>query len=324
MTRKNRSALFGGAVSCLIIAGSVFMFFQKQALVDWFALRNYSAPTQVENLALQTTMDAYGKKIFYVNRPQVQDKAQFYASCNENEKTVVLGCYKSNEGIFLLQVTDARLKGVEEVTAAHEMLHAGYERLSGAEKADVRRMVLAAYDQLVDPGIREKIDLYKAANADIPNELHSILGTEVEDLPAGLEQYYRKYFTNRKRVVTFANTYKAEFQKRKDTLNDYNAKLDNLQREIESNNSVLDGQIGVLESEQKRLSSLRASGDIATYNASVNPYNQKVSAYNALVSKTRAMIDTYKALLEQRNQVAEEAQELTRALDSRIFTREQL
>ena len=47
----------------------------------------------------------------------------------------MLGCYHSNQdGIFLYNVQDARLAGVQQVTAAHEMLHAAYDRLSTKDK----------------------------------------------------------------------------------------------------------------------------------------------------------------------------------------------
>ena len=38
-------------------------------------------------------------------------------------KTAVLGCYANRE-ISIFNVTDQRLDGIREVTAAHEMLHA--------------------------------------------------------------------------------------------------------------------------------------------------------------------------------------------------------
>ncbi len=37
--------------------------------------------------------------------------------------------------------------------------------------------------------------------------MHSVLGTEVANLPPALENYYKQYFTNRQAIVNYANQY---------------------------------------------------------------------------------------------------------------------
>src|SRR4051794_12915719 len=83
-----------------------------QSIFDWWQLRDYQAPTTVAQLSAQDTMTDYGRKVFYVNHPTVENKATFSHACPNNggEQTIVLGCYHSNQaGIFLLAVNDPRL-----------------------------------------------------------------------------------------------------------------------------------------------------------------------------------------------------------------------
>jgi hypothetical protein len=100
--------------------------YNRQNIIDWWRLWNYQAPAAIAQLATQDTMTAYARRIFYVNNAALDSKTVFSKQCPNNggEQTIVLGCYHSNQaGIFLLGVTDPRLNGVEQVTAAHEMLH---------------------------------------------------------------------------------------------------------------------------------------------------------------------------------------------------------
>ncbi len=289
-------------------------------MYDWWALRNYQPPTAVVALADETTMNTDSRRVFYVNRPQIQDKAAFYASCNENEQTIVLGCYIERKGIFLLHVSDERLNGVEQVTAAHEMLHAAYDRLANSEKAKINTLLNQEYSKLNDPSITEKINEYKKNGADVINELHSILGTEVADLSPELELYYRQYFTDRAKIAAYAKQYENVFISRKKQLEDYNSQLDSIEKQVVANNASLATQAQDLDAEKARLTELRNNGDIDSYNAGVAPYNSKLRVYNNLVDQTKQLVAEYKSILDRRNQLAVEAQELTKALDSRIST----
>ena len=322
MSQRWRSFITSTIVALLLLIPGGYAIIHQQQLSDWWHLRNYVAPTAVASLATDTTMNDQTRRIFYVNHPVIQDKVSFYSSCSEDEQTVVLGCYINNRGIFVLGVDDQRLNGVEQVTAAHELLHAAYDRLNDADKRHIDQLVQDTYAKLNDADITQKIVLYKLNNADIPNELHSILGTEVAKLPPELETYYQRYFTDRSKIVGYANTYKGVFTQRKQQFDAYNQQLKDLEAQITANNTTLDAKSGALETEKARLDSLKASGNIDEYNAGVNPFNANVATYNKLVAQNKQLIATYKTTLAARNQVADEAQALSKALDSRISTRD--
>lgn len=318
MNPPKRSRLPSIIVSLLFIATAGFVIFNQQEILDWWALRDYQAPASISALAGDTTMNANGRKIFYVNQPQLQDKPAFYKSCEEGETTIVLGCYKPRQGIYILDVDDQRLDGIEQVTAAHEMLHAAYDRLDNTEKQAIAAKLNAFYATLDDEQLKNKIDLYKKSGADISNELHSILGTEVKTLSPELETYYQKYFSNRSIVTAYALKYQAVFSERKNRLAVLDARLSEIEKQVQINNAELDRQQAIINTEAKRLESLLKQDLIEEYNTGVAAYNKLLIPYRSLVSKTKLLIAEYRTVLDERNAVAVEAQELNKALDSRI------
>lgn len=292
------------------------VFWQRLNIIDWWKLRNYTPTVSASQLATNTTMTGLGRKVFYLQKPQIQSKEAFYVSCEEGETTVVLGCYKPINGIYLLKVDDTRLNGVEEVTAAHEMLHAAYDRLSFKERKRIGEIINQYYSGITDKDILDKIDLYKKSGADITNELHSILATEVKDLPTDLEQYYGQYFSDRSKIVSYAVGYKSEFTKRKDKVEELDKQLKGIEDKIISNNQTLDAQQQAINAESKRLDDLRNNGLVDEYNAGVIAYNKSLIPFRSLISTTKGLVTQYKSILIDRNKVAAEAQELNKALDS--------
>lgn len=318
MAPQKRSILPRLLISTLVVGLSVGVIFRQQEILDWWTLRNYDAPVEVQSIATDTTMNNFAKKLFYVHKPQLQNKQTFYISCEEGETTVVLGCYKARNGIYILDVNDERLNGIEQVTAAHELLHAAYDRLSVAKRADINAKLQAFYKNLNNPQIVEKIELYKKNGADISNELHSILGTEVTDLSPELEQYYRTYFTNRSKITAYADQYQEVFTSRKKKLLAYDAQLQEIDTQIKFNTQKVEALQTEIKKESNEINQLLQSGSIAEYNKRVPTYNNSLVPYRNLISQTNNLISQYKTILEERNNVAIEAQELSKALDSRI------
>lgn len=304
------------------MAGLLLAAVNRQTIMDWSALRNYKAPDVIANIADEDTMSPKARKIFYVNHPLIANKADFSKDCasvSGKEKTIVLGCYHSDQaGIYVLEVDDARLTGVEQVTAAHEMLHAAYDRLSSHDKSKVNTMLLNYYHHgLTDARIKSTIDAYKISEPDdIVNEMHSIFGTEITTLPGDLETYYRQYFSDRSKVAGFASRYQEEFTSRTNAVKEYDARLATIKSQIDTLNADLKSRYQAINDEQNRLSALKASGNISQYNAGVPGYNQLVDSYNGEVTSVQRLVDQYNNLVAKRNSIAIEQQELANALST--------
>lgn len=291
----------------------------RQNIADWWKLRSYQAPAAVAQLAAQDTMTAYARKIFYVNHTAILSKTEFSKRCPNNggEQTIVLGCYRGNQsGIFLLGVSDPRLNGVEQVTAAHEMLHGAYDRLSPAEKTRVDAMLLDYYNNdLHDQRLRDTIEAYKKTEPkDIVNEMHSIFGSEIVNLPSGLEQYYKRYFTNRAQVAAFAAQYQGEFTSRQTAVAQDDAQLADWKQQIDNLEADLQTKQATIEARQSSLNTLRASGNTDAYNAGVPGYNALVNDYNSEVEQVRVLISQYNDLVAARNAIAFQENELSKEL----------
>jgi chromosome segregation ATPase len=235
------------------------------------------------------------------------------------EKTIVLGCYIGNDsGIYVYQVDDERLHGVEQVTTAHEMLHAAYRRLSKNDRQKVDAMLTDYYEHnLTDQRIKDIIDAYKQSEPDdVVNEMHSIFGTELANLPSSLETYYKRYFTDRSKVTDYAARYQAEFTTRQAQITQYDAQLKSLKPQIEANQASLTQQKASLDSQSRKMESLKTNGQTAAYNNEVPGYNRAVDAYNTLRNTTKNLIDQYNTIVDTRNAIALEEHELTQELSA--------
>lgn len=296
-------------VLLVLLAGLAFAWLNKQAIYDWSRLRNYSPPDEIVQLAFDTTMSNHARNIFYVHHPQLNNREEFSHNCSGfGEETIVLGCYVSNTGIYLFDVQEERLAGVEQVTAAHEMLHAAYDRLTDAERAKVDAMTQKAFESVTDERIKRSIENYRKRDASVvPNELHSILATEVRNLPPELENYYKKYFTDRLAVVGFSEKYEAVLTARRNKAAALELQISARKRDIESLEQSLTAERDALRSDRQKVNSQE---EAAAYNRRVNAYNERVQTLNS-------SIDQYNALVEDYKEVALDTKELYQALDSR-------
>ena len=311
--------------SKLVLLGLIFWLFfvvivlvNRQNILDQIKLYGYTAPDSISALATDDTMSTFATKVFYVNHPSIDQKTIFSQNCSSRtEQTIVIGCYHGNQnGIYLLSVTDQRLHGVEEVTAAHEMLHAAYDRLDTKERQKIDLLLNDYYtNTLKDQRIRDEVDAYKTTEPnDITNEMHSIFGTEVGVLPPELEGYYQKYFNDRSKVVAYSSAYAGEFTSRRQQVSADDAQLLVLKNQIEVITNQLTAQEGELQVRRNQMQAERSSGDIQSYNAQVPVYNAAVAAYNAEILSAKRLITEYNTLVEKRNAIALEVSELARAI----------
>jgi chromosome segregation ATPase len=259
-----------------------------------------------------------GRRLFYVNQPVIVSEADFNESCKTQESSIVLGCYIQNQGIYIFNVTDERLTGVKEVTAAHEMLHGAYDRLSPKERKRIDQLTAEAYTGLKNERIRKNVENYRSQDpAVVPNELHSILPTEVRTLSPELEQYYKQYFSDRQKIVDYSERYESEFTNRQQRVAEIDKQLASLKQTIENERATLDAAYNNLIAEKRRLDSLLSSGDVSAYNQAVPGFNADIASYNDSVRTVDNDIAEYNSLVKQRNAIAVEVQNLAEAIDSR-------
>lgn len=316
-SRRTRSGIL---LLCVVVV-YVLIWTQRNTLLDWLALHNYAPPSGIAALATRDTMTDKAKEYLYINHPEINDRTAFNKNCpNNSEQSVVLGCFLGDrQGIYIFNVTASELKGVQEVTTAHEMLHQAYERLSTSERKRVDGMLDDFYqNKLADDSIKQQIELYKKSEPDaLHNEMHSLFGTEVSSLPGNLESYYSQYFTKRSIVAGYYASYQAAFNERKAQIDAYDQQLAEQKSVIDELEKSLKVELAQLDSLKVQLDSAKRDGEYEHYNALVRPYNDSVSQYNADLETLKAKLAAYNDIVAERNAIADQEQALQQNLSSK-------
>lgn len=229
----------------------------RQDIIDEIDFRRYQPTAEISNIAQRSGMSETGKRLFYLSDPQLKSANEFNGDCRREEKvSAILGCYDEEKGsIYIYNVKNAELDGIKEVTAAHEMLHAAWARLSENDKSRLTPLLEQAYQKNKNEKFAERMGYYdRAQPGSRVNELHSILGTEFADIGDELEQHYARYFSNRNAVVSLHKNYQQKF--------------DNIEQEAEAlRNDLMARKMAI-------------SSDINSYTSDLTSYNQLVSSFN--------------------------------------------
>jgi hypothetical protein len=316
---KSRLSYLLTMLAIVIVAAGLLT--NETRLLDWYHLRGYVPPSNVAKLADDTSMSPYARHMFYLNKPQILSSVtSFRRYCPENQDTIVLGCYHSGEnGIYVYNVPDPSLAGVQQVTAAHEVLHAAYARLSSHDRAVVDSELMDYFQHgLTDSNVKADIKIYQQTEpSSVTDEMHSLFGTEIANLPAPLQSYYGRYFTSRSKIVAYQQQYQDQFTKRQATIMADDKQLNDLKISIKIDQDGIDSQLAIINSDRARINSYAASNQNASYNAAIPAFNSEIDDYNAAVQKLKDQIDGYNQLVAARNLVAGQLTTLDNALDTR-------
>jgi hypothetical protein len=255
--RSSVRFLFRLVFTFLFLLAAVWVLFNRQTVYDWVLLRFYTPPASIVQLANDASMTDKARTDFYASQPEVRGKSTFSQGCNglNNETGNVLGCYTGTK-IFIYDVTNSQLAGVKEVTAAHEMLHAAYQRLSASDKQHINDLLNQQIKIGLDASIKIVLEGYaKSEPGQELNELHSILGTEQASLSPELETYYTQYFSNRAQIVATSNAYQSVFE-------GLTKQRDQLYGEITTMERTINQETEALNDDSEQL-----KADIETFNA---------------------------------------------------------
>jgi chromosome segregation ATPase len=251
----------------------------------------------------------------------LSDRQEFNSSCNTNskEQTIILGCY-TGQRIYIYNITDPRLPGVRQVTAAHEMLHAAYDRLSRDEKTELHALIDTELKKITDARILNLIDIYnKTEPGELYNEMHSIFGTEVATLSPGLETHYKKYFIDRNKVVAFSAQYESVFTALKAKQQSLIADLESLANEIKERNNDLSEAVKDLDRDIRNFNQRANEGDFESQ-AAFNAERNVLVARQLDLENDREIINQMIAAHEQKRKELEalnlEVNSLNQSLDS--------
>lgn len=217
-----------------IVAGVMF----RQQIKDHFSAAAFDPSPRVADVVSGLRLTEAGERVLLATHPTIDGSQHFNEQCAEvdhSEQGHVLGCF-TRDRIHLFDVTDERVDGIVEVTAAHELLHATFARLSDGDRAVVGAKLRQEYELLAkgDPELKERMSVYEhLSDAAFANELHSVLGTEIRDLPEWLEHHYAQWFTNRNAIVDSFAAYHSVFVDLQQQAEDIQAEMKALRGDVE-------------------------------------------------------------------------------------------
>ncbi len=319
--QPNKSSAAKSLVAGLIfIAAGIFIFLYGGIALDWLRALQFTPSSAVARAESRIAFTGRGEQIFYATAPAIEDKEQFNQSCASTERTVaILGCYVDDK-IYLYNIQNQELDGTLEVTAAHEMLHAAYHRLNYFERQRVDELIRAKYEEIKNtPEIKQVMEYYSKAEPGAElDELHSIIGTTIIDLPAELESYYAQYFTDRAVVVKLNAKYSAVFGA-------LSRQADELQKQIDIEGPAVHEEMVAYQSDLHQLNldiqsfNARAtSGGFSTQNEFATAQvalEQRVQAMNVKRAKLNMRVDAYNALIDNLNKLAVHVNRLNESMN---------
>lgn len=303
-----------GVASVLLLIAATAVFVYRQPILDQIVVWNFKPSQQLEQAAERASINDTGKFYLYASRAEIVDRTAFNKGCAslQNEQTVVLGCYRLPEKqIFVYNIADKRLDGAIEVTAAHEMLHAAYDRLNESERAKLDEQLLELANTITDERLLDLIDHYKKTEPNaVVNELHSIFGTELASLPAELETYYGKYFVNRQTVVGLKNQYEKVFTDLRNRQNELVSELNAIAADVAARQAAYARDLADLNASISEFNTWNQSGQatVPEFNARRSQLQQRINQLQAESESINSAIDTYnskKAELEALNLLVE-------------------
>jgi hypothetical protein len=146
-----------------------------------------------------------GRKVFYDTRPEIVDQAKVEEFCHTSDHADGLttdGCYGGYDRILIARPDNGGPSAMV-TTAAHELLHAAYSRMSNFDQMAAADLADAAMEHIPSDDI---VHLQVASSVgDNPEsrgtELFAYLGTQFADLDPELEAYYSRYIADRRALV---------------------------------------------------------------------------------------------------------------------------
>ena len=283
---KLRKWLFGSSIVLVLF----FIFFWGP-ISDTSTVMFSSASPEIKQAGRDAGLNMHGQAVFLSNNPEYVDADTIAVDCPHEKEIIEYGCYlPSSHKIYILQISDSKLKPTELTSVAHETLHAVWDSMSYDEQEQIGSNLTTFYNSKTSETLTEdSVPYQKEDSTAFVNELHSLAGSEVElsEMSNTLQEHFSKYFSDQDKTVQ-ANI-------------DFNQNIDSEIASIKSQGEQLDADNKALDDFQAaHLDSIKAYmqqnlyyGDTYTYNKNVDAYNHNREIYNDMVAKYNENVNSY-------------------------------
>lgn len=311
----------------LFIAGCFVACQERQTIRDYFDARDFEPSAEIQQVIDNIDLTPVGTRVFLATHPQMQQGNVFNDRCRAADSGGhghLLGCYASGN-IHLFHVTDERLSSVIEVTAVHELLHAAYSRLSHSERDTLASRLTGYYEERIvtDPDLEERMQVYSHLSASrFANELHSVLATEVPDLPDWLERHYAQWLTDRATITDFYASYREVFESVQEEAAQLKAELDAMHESVEHDTQSYTSAVEAFNTDWKqfvaRNEAYGFSGNPEEFNRLKREFDGRRGQLDAWKVAIESNISDYEALRTQLENLGELSEELNSQIDSTL------
>jgi hypothetical protein len=325
---QKRIASSKGRVASLVILlvaatlGLVGLW-QRQAVADNILALQYQPSSAIVQIRDNIDLTEYGTLLFNASQPKLQVAGEFNNSCQQHKETnnPILGCY-IGQRVYIYDVKHEKLQGIEETTAAHEILHAAYERMGESEKAEINAEIKEVLSTITTPDLEKRLEYYrKTEPGEEYNELHAILGTEFPELGSALEQHYSKYFRSRKTIVNYYSGYNSVFESvttrleaQLDTINDLTSQTNAQIAQYNQKQKTLNDDIDAFNARAQS----GGYSSTADYQADRNELEARRISLQVERSNIEANIRRIKDLTSERNKLVKEYNALSQSINSSL------
>lgn len=324
-TKQHSSAGYIASIVVVLIfiAATLFLVVNRQSVIDHIAVWQYKPSAEIATFVNRADLSEAGKFLFYASQPSLEGTQVFNAKCSRIERTTaVLGCYDGRI-IYVYDVPNPTLDGIREVTAAHEMLHAAYLRLSDGDLKRVNTLVEAEYEKLRNNAdFAERMAFYaRTEPGERDNELHSIIGTEVASVSPELESYYKTYFDDRSKVVALHTHYASIFASLQARSDELSSQMTILADAVELESKGYNSDVNQLNKDIATFNARAKSGTFSSQAQFNSERSDLITRSSALEIRRAAINDKrtqYDKLREELLGIASESEALNRSIDSSL------
>lgn len=324
MKSGKKSAILVLVAVMMMILG--FVAWQNRVEIgDTFAAMAYQPTGELLTLQEKLGLSEKGEKIFKASAPSLESRDDFNVHCKSRDQGVsVLGCYTGGK-IYIYNINNEDLNGVKESTAAHELLHAVWLRMEGAEKEEVSKALLEIYNNTKYHDLLSE-DLSTYAEDEQIDELHSRVGTEIANLPEALEKHYAKYFNNQDLIVDFYNSYIEPFKTLEEEMASLSAEMEGLDAEIATREAEyykraeeLANKIEIFNNCADTAGCFRMQD---VFNSTRENLMQEQAALEDYYNELNTFVERYNALVAEYNENVIRGQVLEKAINSNAKEKE--
>lgn len=316
--RKTLSITVLLALLFSLIVGVVY----SQRIVDQFSFWGFTPSESIARLSERGGLSDKGQFYFYVAKPALVGADAFNESCQrEDYSSPILGCYRQGDDeIYIYDINNPDLDGIEEVTAAHEMFHVVFSRMSESEKQRIAPLLESAYERLATSELEQRMAQYAESEPGSRiNELHSIIPTEFGDIGEELESYYAQYFDDRSKTIALHDNYRSVFTSLEQQASQLEASLKRDKARIDRMEADYQASLDSLNRQIADFNQRANSGDFTSQQQFNSQRADLVSRSERLEQQRQSIIraiDSYNQDVEQLNALGGQMQQLNQSLDS--------